>query len=157
MSNEKTVGTVYPRYGKMLATLSIVLGVISLFISVFFVSEYLSSRQLWILSGQPAPGWNFFQDLLGQWRVMGTGRIVPVGGLAYYATASCILGIVFGLVAAVCGTIAIAKFQRIAVTNAKNVRVRSIVGIASGVFGEILSGCFLLGLFSLRLLVLALF
>lgn len=67
----------------------------------------------------------------------------------YSAKALCILGIAFGLVAAVCGSIAIAKMNRrsIVVPLVKSFPMKGIVGITLGIVGTTLSEWLLITLF----------
>jgi len=88
----------------------IVLAVLSISISSFFVGVYFYAKALWVGNGQPVPGYLPWVDLWGQWKVVtgqggGSPKIVPVGGLVYFAFAPCILAILFGLGAAICGAL----------------------------------------------------
>jgi preprotein translocase SecY subunit len=63
-----------------------------IFASALFANIYFFSQIFWNMGGQPAPGTNFWFDLLGQFNAVrdSTGAITrydPVGGLVYYVTA----------------------------------------------------------------------
>jgi preprotein translocase subunit SecY/protein transport protein SEC61 subunit alpha len=61
-----------------------------IFASALFANVYFFSQLLWSTNGQPVPGQNFWLDLLGQYKWIGTGNdtsVQPVGGLVYYVTA----------------------------------------------------------------------
>jgi len=58
-----------------------------IFASALFANVYFFSQIFWSMNGQPAPGQNFWLDLLGQFRWVGEGdqsNLQPVGGLVYY-------------------------------------------------------------------------
>lgn len=54
-----------------------------IFASALFANIYFFSQLLWTRLGQPAPGDNFWLDLLGRYEVT-EGQPEPVGGLVYY-------------------------------------------------------------------------
>ena len=64
-----------------------------IFASALFANVYFFSQIFWNMGGLPAPGTNFWFDLLGQFNAVRdptTGAITrydPVGGLVYYVTA----------------------------------------------------------------------
>jgi preprotein translocase SecY subunit len=65
-----------------------------IFASALFANVYFFSQLFWGMNGQPAPGQNFWLDLLGQYTKTTTGTgtnaqtsINPVGGLVYFVTA----------------------------------------------------------------------
>jgi len=64
-----------------------------IFASALFANVYFFSQIFWNMGGRPAPGTNFWFDLLGQFNAVRdptTGAITrydPVGGLVYYVTA----------------------------------------------------------------------
>jgi preprotein translocase SecY subunit len=58
-----------------------------IFASALFANIYFFSQLFWSLFGRPAPGQNFWLDLLGQYQWVGEGsqsRLEPVGGFVYY-------------------------------------------------------------------------
>ncbi len=58
-----------------------------IFASALFANVYFFSQIFWSMNGQPAPGRNFWLDMLGQYQWIGEGdqrSLQPVGGLAYY-------------------------------------------------------------------------
>jgi preprotein translocase SecY subunit len=57
-----------------------------IFASALFANIYFFSQLFWSLSGRPAPGQNFWLDLLGAYKTS-EGRIEPVSGLVYYVLA----------------------------------------------------------------------
>jgi preprotein translocase SecY subunit len=58
-----------------------------IFASALFANVYFFSQLLWNQLGQPAPGTNFWLDLLGQYRVdPESNQPLPVGGLVHYVT-----------------------------------------------------------------------
>jgi hypothetical protein len=99
-----------PRKIRTMTAVSIILGILSLSLSVFTVSVYFYARALWNWSGQPRPGWRSDVDFWGQWNVVQTGggspRIVAVGGLVILSSPLSILAIICGLAAIVCGVLA---------------------------------------------------
>jgi preprotein translocase subunit SecY len=61
-----------------------------IFASALFANVYFFSQLLWSMNGQPAPGKNFWLDLLGQYQTVTTGsstQVQSVGGLVYFVTA----------------------------------------------------------------------
>ncbi len=57
-----------------------------IFASALFANVYLFSQLLWSWNGAPAPGDNWWLDLIGQFKWEGN-QPRPVGGLVYYVTA----------------------------------------------------------------------
>jgi len=59
-----------------------------IFASALFANVYFFSQLLWNSFGQPAPGTNFWLDLLGQYKWTGTNStsLQTTGGLTYYVT-----------------------------------------------------------------------
>jgi preprotein translocase SecY subunit len=61
-----------------------------IFASALFANVYFFSQLFWSMNGQPQPGQNFWLDLLGQYRWVGTSpnqTLEPIGGLVYFVTA----------------------------------------------------------------------
>jgi preprotein translocase SecY subunit len=61
-----------------------------IFASALFANVYFFSQLLWSTQGQPQPGTNFWLDLLGQYKTVGSGTnatVQSVGGLVYFVTA----------------------------------------------------------------------
>jgi protein transport protein SEC61 subunit alpha len=61
-----------------------------IFASALFANVYFFTQLLWSQLGQPAPGTNWFFQIVGDYNasvVNGTTNVVPVGGLAYFVTA----------------------------------------------------------------------
>jgi preprotein translocase SecY subunit len=56
-----------------------------IFASALFANVYFFSQLLWSQMGAPAPGTNWFFQIIGDYNSTG-GNVVPVGGLAYYVT-----------------------------------------------------------------------
>ena len=54
-----------------------------IFASALFANVYFFSQLIWSTQGRPAPGQNFWMDLIGQYNAT-TNQ--PVGGLSYYVT-----------------------------------------------------------------------
>jgi len=99
-----------PRENRAVTKLSMILGVLSLSLSVFTVSVYFYAKALWESNGQPYPGVIPAVDFWGQWKVetkisiyLGatSSRIVPVGGLVMLSSPLAILAIICGLAATI--------------------------------------------------------
>ncbi|MCW4006941.1 MAG: preprotein translocase subunit SecY [Candidatus Bathyarchaeota archaeon] len=59
-----------------------------IFASALFANVYFFSQLLWSTQGQPAPGQNFWLDIVGSYGFPNNATTAqPVGGLAYYLTA----------------------------------------------------------------------
>lgn len=58
-----------------------------IFASALFANVYFFTQLLWSTQGQPAPGTNWFFQIVGDYNKNATsGQITPVGGIAYYVT-----------------------------------------------------------------------
>jgi len=106
------------REAHAVTAVSIILGILSVSLSVFTVGVYFYAKALWDSSGEPVPGYEPGVDFWGQWKVVqpssgnSAPRITPIGGLVILSSPFAILAIICGLAAIICGVIAFNRYKQ---------------------------------------------